>query len=237
MKKASTNVAIITARGGSKRIHRKNIRLFRGKPILAWSIEAALQSGLFESVMVSTDDLEIAETAKSLGADVPFMRTEETSDDFSTTADVLKEVLQMYAAREMDFTNACCIYPTAAFTISADLIEGYKTLQTGEFDTVMPIAAFSYPIWRSLQREVNGRIGLNFPEHLKSRSQDLPPAFHDAGQWYWFRTSAFLKRGTLLGENTGSIQLSELKVQDIDTEDDWNLAEIKHQRLFDNNRL
>lgn len=234
MKGASSNVAIITARGGSKRIHRKNIRLFRGKPMLAWSIEAALQSGLFESVMVSTDDKEIAETAISLGADVPFMRTEETSGDFSTTADVLREVLDMYAVQKTGFINACCIYPTAAFTTSSDLIDGYQMLQKGEFDVVMPVAAFSCPIWRSLKREENGRISLNFPQHLMSRSQDLPPAFHDAGQWYWFRTSTFLKHGLLLGENTGSIQLSELKVQDIDTEDDWNLAEIKHQQLFTN---
>ena len=233
MNEAYSNIAIITARGGSKRIHRKNIRSFRGKPMLAWSIEAALQSELFDTVMVSTDDMEIAEIAKDLGAEVPFMRSQATSDDYSTTADVLKEVLAMYATREMNFLNACCIYATAAFTTPADLIEGYKALESQEFDVVIPIAAFSYPIWRSLQRNDNGGVALNFPEHRSSRSQDLPSAFHDAGQWYWFRTQAFYKQGTLLGENTGSVLLSELKVQDIDTEDDWQLAEIKHQRLFD----
>ena len=233
MKNAHSNIAIITARGGSKRIHRKNVRLFRGKPMVAWSIEAALQSKLFDTVMVSTDDLEIAEIAKTLGADVPFMRSQATSDDYSTTADVLKEVLAMYATRDASFLNACCIYATAAFTTSTDLIEGFRALESQKFDVVIPIAAFSYPIWRSLQRNNEGGITFNFPEHRSSRSQDLPPVFHDAGQWYWFRTPAFLKQGTLLGENTGSVLLSELKVQDIDTEDDWQLAEIKHQRLFD----
>ena len=233
MKNAGTNIAIVTARGGSKRIHRKNVRPFRGKPMVAWAIEAALQSELFDTVMVSTDDLEIAEIAKALGADVPFMRSQATSDDFATTADVLKEVLAMYAARETSFQNACCIYATAAFTTSTDLIEGYKALESQEYEVVMPIAAFSYPIWRSLQCNDDGEVTLNFPEHRSSRSQDLPPAFHDAGQWYWFRIPVFLKQGTLLGENTGSVLLSELKVQDIDTEDDWQLAEIKHRRLFD----
>ena len=133
------------------------------------------------------------------------------------------------------FSNACCIYATAAFTTPKDLKEGYKLLEKEEFDVVMPVAAFSYPIWRSLDRSENGRIALNFPENLSSRSQDLPLAFHDAGQWYWFRTPAFLKHETLLGENTGSVLLSELKVQDIDTEDDWQVAEIKHQRMFSDN--
>ncbi len=200
--------------------------------MLAWSIEAALQSDVFESVMVSTDDVEIADIAKSLGADVPFMRSDETSDDFSTTADVLGEVLAMYAERGDEFENSCCIYPTAPFIRASDLKEGYEKLKSGSYDVVMPIAAFSYPIWRSLKSDMNGRITLNFPENLNSRSQDLPPAFHDAGQWYWFRTQTFLGCGTLLGENTGAVQLSELQVQDIDTEEDWELAEIKHQRLF-----
>ena len=203
--------------------------------MLAWSIEAALQSKLFDTVMVSTDDPEIAEIAKLLGADVPFMRTQATSDDYATTADVLKEVLEMYATRGTSYLNACCIYATAAFTTPTDLKEGYEALETQEFDVVMPVAAFSYPIWRSLDRTPSGRIQLNFPEHLSSRSQDLPSAFHDVGQWYWFRIPALLKQGTLLGDNTGSVLLSEQKVQDIDTEDDWRMAEIKHRRLFDDN--
>lgn len=235
MSSVPSNVAIITARGGSKRIPRKNIRRFRGKPMLAWSIEAALQSDRFDSVMVSTDDVEIADIAQSLGADVPFMRTAETSDDFSTTADVLKEVLTTYSQQGVEFDNSCCIYPTAPFLKASDLQEGYTKLQSGEFDVVMPVTAFSYPIWRSLKREENGRITFNFPENLNSRSQDLPPAFHDAGQWYWFRTKEFLNSGTLLGKNTGSVQLSELQTQDIDTEEDWELAEIKHQRMFGQN--
>ena len=234
MKLVSSNIAIITARGGSKRIHRKNIRLFRNKPILAWSIDVALQSELFACVMVSTDDLEIAEIAKSYGADVPFMRTQETSDDYSSTADVLMEVLSMYEIQGAKFLNACCIYPTAAFTTPMDLKEGYRALHEGDLDVVMPVAAFSNQIWRSLNRDEDGQVTLKFPEHAMSRSQDLPMAFHDAGQWYWFKTEAFMRHGTLLGDKTGSVLLPEMKVQDIDTEDDWQLAEIKHRQLFDN---
>lgn len=225
-------VAIITARGGSKRIPRKNIRPFRGRPMIAWSIEAALESGVFSEVMVSTDDLEIAEIAKSCGAKVPFMRSAKNSDDFSGTADVLIEVLEQYKAQGQSFDLGCCIYPTAPFTTSVDLVRGKQQLEAGNFDAVMPVAAFSYPIWRSLKRDESGKILLNFPENLHKRSQDLPPAYHDAGQWYWFRPAALLRDRAIMGQNTGSIILSELQVQDIDNEDDWLLAELKHQKLF-----
>lgn len=225
-------VAIIPARGGSKRIPRKNIRPFRGRPMLAWSIQAALASNVFEEVMVSTDDEEIAEVARGLGAATPFMRSAQTASDMATTSAVLIEVLAAYRARGRAFSLGCCLYPTAPFVRAEDLAGGRSLLLEGAFDVMMPVAAFDYPIWRSLKREASGRIALNFPENLNARSQDLPPAYHDAGQWYWFRTEAFLRDGALMGEATGSVVLPASRVQDIDTEEDWAMAELKHQRLF-----
>jgi len=200
--------------------------------MLARVIETALRSKLFDTVMVSTDDQEIAEMAVLHGADVPFMRSERNSDDHSTTSDVLQEVLGRFANEGKRFEHCCCLYPTAPFIQPADLIAGYELLQSGRFDVVMPVAEFSYPIWRSLARNHLGQVTLNFPENLNKRSQDLPLAYHDAGQWYWFNTEAFLQAGTLLGNSTGSIPLPGMQVQDIDTEDDWHLAEVKHSALY-----
>lgn len=230
MKKGA--VAIITARGGSKRIPRKNVRAFRGRPMLAWTIDAAISSGAFDTVMVSTDDEEIADMARANGAEVPFLRSARMSDDHATTSQVLREVLGRYEEAGVRFDLGCCIYPTAPFVLPSDLVDGKKRLLDGGFDVIMPVVAFSYTIWRSLCRGEDGRISLNFPENLHARSQDLPMAYHDAGQWYWFRTGAFLRDGVLMGPNTGSIVLPELRVQDIDTENDWALAELKHERLF-----
>ena len=225
-------VAIFTARGGSKRIPRKNIRLFRGRPILEWPLQAALQSGLFDEVMVSTDDPEIAEVARSLGAAVPFLRSAETSNDTATTSAVLSEVLRTYAGLGRNFEMACCLYPTAPFVTAQLLRDSHELLLTSDLDVVMPVTAFGYPIWRSLRRDDAGRVELNWPENLNKRSQDLPKAYHDAGQFYWFRTGAFMISGVMMGSNTGSILLPEAQVQDIDTEDDWAMAELKHERLF-----
>ncbi len=229
---ALTSVAIIPARGGSKRIPRKNIRPFRGKPMLAWSVAAALEAGVFDAVMVSTDDTEIAEVARACGAEVPFMRSPETADDHATTSDVLVEVLARYRSAGQTFDLACCLYPTAPFVRAEELSAGKTRLLEENFDVLMPVAAFSYPIWRSLMRDDDGRVTLNFPENLNVRSQDLPPAYHDAGQWYWFRTAAFGRDGVLMGPNTGSLVLPAVRVQDIDSEDDWALAELKHERIF-----
>lgn len=221
-------VAIIPARGGSKRIPRKNIKDFLGKPIIAYSIEAALASNLFDEVMVSTDDEAIAEVAKEYGAQVPFLRTAETSDDFATTAAVLMEVLKTYEQKARRFELGCCIYPTAPFVTPEKLYEAYNLLSEKNFDSVFPVAKFSYPIWRSLRIE-NGKALMNWPEHLSSRSQDLPPAFHDAGQFYWFSVPSFLKHPVLFSANTGVVALDELEVQDIDNDTDWKLAELKYQ--------
>lgn len=225
-------LAIIPARGGSKRIPRKNIRPFRGRPIIAYSIAAALDSRLFDTVMVSTDDEEIAEVARGLGAAVPFYRSAETSSDHATTADVLLEVLNEYRTRAEVFNLACCIYPTAPFVRSRDLEQGRALLDSDRRDVIMPVAAFDYPVWRSLKRDETGRITLNFPEYMNARSQDLPRAYHDAGQWYWFRVAALERNRTLLGGNSGSIVLPATLVQDIDTEDDWTIAELKHERVL-----
>ena len=228
----SRALCIIPARGGSKRIPRKNIRPFRGRPMLGWSVSAARASATFDTVMVSTDDLEIAAVARDAGAQVPFLRSAAASDDHATTADVLMEVLERYAGAGETFDLACCLYPTAPFVKAHDLIHGRTLLVESTFDVVMPVAAFSYPIWRSLNRDAEGRVRLNFPENLNARSQDLPVAYHDAGQWYWFRIDAFLKSRVLMGDTTGSVVLPTERVQDIDTEEDWALAELKHERLF-----
>lgn len=224
------SLAIIPARGGSKRIPRKNIRPFLDKPIMAYSIEAALASGLFAEVMVSTDDEEIARVAREHGASVPFMRSTEASDDFATTAQVLEEVLIQYKAQGKSFEAACCLYPTAPFVTAALLQESYIRLSEGDFDTVFPVLKYSYPIWRSLKVE-QGKAAMNWPEHLSSRSQDLPAAFHDAGQFYWLRVDAFLKDKRLFTDNSGVIERSELEAQDIDSETDWKLAELKYKLL------
>ncbi|MCD6019434.1 MAG: CMP-N-acetylneuraminic acid synthetase [Bacteroidetes bacterium] len=229
-----SNVAIITARGGSKRIPRKNIKMFRGKPIIAYSIETALTCGLFDYVMVSTDDEEIADRAKSHGADVPFIRNAATSDDFSGTADVILEVLNDLKKIGKEFDNACCIYPTAPFITKQTLEEAFDLLTKKKFDSVFPICPFSYPIQRAL--EINdSKTSMVWPENLSKRSQDLSPRFHDAGQFYWMNVKTFLNEKKVFTENTGSIILNEMQVQDIDTETDWKIAELKHSLLFTTN--
>jgi N-acylneuraminate cytidylyltransferase len=224
------NVAIITARGGSKRIPRKNIKAFLGKPIIAYSIETALNSGLFDYVMVSTDDDEIAEVAKKYGAEVPFTRSKQTSDDFTGTADVVIEVLNDLKKIGKEFINACCIYPTAPFISKQTLNDSYSLLVTEKFDSVFPVCAFSYPIQRAL--EINdSKTTMVWEENLTKRSQDLAPRYHDAGQFYWLNIQSFLNAKKLFTQNTGSIILDELKVQDIDNETDWKLAELKYNLL------
>jgi pseudaminic acid cytidylyltransferase len=232
MKKA---VAIITARGGSKRIPRKNIKYFNGKPIIAYSIDAAFQSGIFDEVMVSTDDQEIAEVAKQYGAVVPFMRSAKTSDDYATTADVINEVLDSYAKEAVQFEFACCIYPTAPFVNADKLRSAFQKITEAGSDSVLPITRFSFPIWRSFKME-NGKVSYNWPEFAPKRSQDLPPAFHDCGQFYFFNVERFLQTGKLITENTIGLEVPESEVQDIDTKEDWKIAEIKY-KLFSKNGL
>ncbi len=224
------NLCIIPARGGSKRIPRKNIKNFLGKPIIAYSIEAALKSNLFEEVMVSTDDAEIAEIAKQYGAKVPFMRSRENADDFASTVDVLSEVLDQYKILEKSFKNACCIYPTAPFVTPEILKEGYNKLITDNYDSVFSVLRYSFPIQRALKVE-DGKVSMFYPEFIASRSQDLEPSFHDAGQFYWFKPSLLKEQKKLWTNNTGEVEINELTAQDIDTETDWKIAEIKYELL------
>lgn len=222
------SIAIITARGGSKRIPRKNIKEFCGKPILAYSIEAAKDSGLFDRVMVSTEDEEIAETAKRYGAEVPFFRSESTSGDFATTNDVLLEVLAEYEKRGERFDLACCLYPTAPFVTAEKLRSAVEKLSAGDADTLIPVVQFSYPPQRAMIVR-QGRLVFEYPQYLDSRSQDLEPHYHDAGQFYVFRTEAFLRNKRLMVGNILPFEVSEMEVQDIDNESDWEIAEIKYR--------
>lgn len=220
-------LAIITARGGSKRIPRKNIKEFCGKPILAYSIEAAIASGMFDTVMVSTDDEEIAEIAKQYGAQVPFYRSEATSNDYATTNDVILEVLDEYEKRGETFELACCIYPTAPFITGDKLRTAVEKLEASNADTLIPVVAFSYPPQRALVIEDDSLV-FKYPEYLDSRSQDLQPHYHDVGQFYVIRTDRFHINKKLMVGKILPLVVSELEVQDIDNETDWKIAEMKY---------
>jgi N-acylneuraminate cytidylyltransferase len=218
------SIAIITARGGSKRIPRKNIKNFCGKPIICYSIEAALLAGVFDIVMVSTDDDEIAAIARECGAKVPFMRSPEAADDFATTDDVLKEVLETYRVKGQTFDRFCCIYPTCPL-LTAGRIKS-AMLMLDDCDGVMPVIPYSYPPQRAVIIK-DGFIRRMYPEYAKSRSQDLESVYHDCGQFYACRTEAFMADGILNLSGLKPMILSEMEVQDIDTETDWELAELK----------
>ena len=224
------NIAIIPARGGSKRIPRKNIRPFLGKPVIAYSIAAALQSGLFDEVMVSTDDEEIAEVARQYGAKVPFMRSATTADDYATTADVMLEVLECYKKQGIEFDTLCCVYSTAPFVTADSLKSAYHLLAEKKFDAVFTAVAYSYPVQRGLKID-DGKIRMVWPEYRKSRSQDLETIYHDAGQFYVSRVGSLYRHAGFWGPSTGGIILLELEVQDLDTETDWQLAEMKYRLL------
>ncbi|HYJ62950.1 MAG TPA: pseudaminic acid cytidylyltransferase [Parafilimonas sp.] len=230
-----SNIAIIPARGGSKRIPRKNIKEFCGKPIIAYSIEAALKSNLFSEIMVSTEDEEIAEISIKHEAKVPFFRSMKNADDFTGPGDVIYEVLNEYKSRDRIFDNVCCIYATAPLISHKRLIEGYNLLTNSDFDLVFPVAKFNYPIWRSFKINKDSQAEMNFPEHETKRSQDLSDAFHDAGQFYWLHSANMhtLKNKNVLGYKKGAIILDDVEVQDIDTLNDWVIAEIKFNYLKD----
>lgn len=224
------SIAIITARGGSKRIPRKNIREFCGRPIIAYSIEAALTSDVFQEVMVSTDDEEIAEISRESGAAVPFMRSRDTADDYATTVDVLLEVLGEYRRMGRSFEGACCIYPTAPFVTAQKLQKAMALLEEEDTEAVIPVTAFSFPPMRGMYiRE--GRLTYHHPECAAMRSQDLEPMYHDCGQFYCFKPEILLRKGALVTEHTKALVIPEQEVQDIDTLEDWVMAEMKYQRM------
>ena len=222
-------LAIIPARGGSKRIPRKNIRELDGKPIIAYSIEAAMKSELFCEVMISTDDDEIGRIAGRYGAVFPFKRSKKTADDYATTTDVLLEVLVEYQIRGREFEYFCCIYPTALFITASKLRTSFEhMLQTGA-DSIMPVVRFSYPIYRGLRINDHGRLEYLWPANRIKRSQDLETVYHDAGQFYWLRTQPFLEERDLILDNNLPFVVPESEVQDIDHETDWQLAQLKYK--------
>lgn len=223
-------VAIITARGGSKRIPGKNKKEFLGKPIICYSIEAALASGIFEEVMVSTDDEEIAAIAKAAGARVPFMRSATNADDYATTDDVLMEVLEEYEKQGRTFTYMACIYPTAPFVTAKKLQDALQLLKDNQASGVMPVVRFSFPPQRGMAiRE--GKLDYCYPENALKRSQDLEPMYHDCGQFYVYDTEKFRACRGNLPDGYVPIEVPELEVQDIDNMVDWKLAELKFEMM------
>lgn len=224
-------IAIIPARGGSKRIPRKNIKLFLGKPIIAYSIESALSSGLFDTIMVSTDDEEIKKIAIKCGAEVPFLRSNKSSDDYATTVDVLLEVLETYQQSGKQYDQGTCLYPTAPLVSKESLASSYEKLDVHQADTVLTITNFSYPIDRALKLGNSNQVTFAAKENILKRSQDLEEYYHDAGQFYTFNTDILTKKKSLFTDNSYAIVLSNMEVQDIDTLDDWHLAELKYQAI------
>ena len=225
-------IAIITARGKSKRIPHKNIKLFLGKPILAYSIEAAIFSGIFDEVMVSTEDGKIADIAREYGANVPFLRSEATAGDFATTNDVLLEVIKEYEKCGQHFDAACCIYPTAPFVTADKLTMAMKQLEDSEADTLIPVVRFSYPPQRAMVIK-EGKLVFKYLEYIDCRSQDLQPQYHDVGQFYCFKIEAYKKNRKLMLGNIRPFVVSEMEVQDIDNQSDWDIAEIKYRQMME----
>lgn len=224
------NIAIIPARGGSKRIHKKNIKLFLGTPIIAYSIRVAVESGLFDEILVSTDNLEIATIAESYGANVPFMRSHENSNDFATTSDVIEEVIGELKKQNKIFDNICCIYSCAPFIKTENLKEAYKLMLDNDYETVFPVIPYSTKIQRALKIK-NNKIEMIYPEFEETRSQDLDISYSDAGQFYWIREKMFSNNKRIYTNNSGAIILDELSAHDIDSEIDWKIAEIKYSFL------
>lgn len=225
------NLCIIPARGGSKRIPRKNLKDFCGQPIISYSILTAINSGLFDEVMVSTDDAELIQVAEKFGAKVPFVRSSKNSGDFATTAQVIEEVLENYHKQGEEIGFVCCLYATAPFVNAEKLKSGFHKLMEGDIDTVFPVVKFDYPVWRGLSMKASGEVEMIWKQHLNSRSQDLPSVYHDAGQWYWLKVEPFLKNKKLFTEKSFGIELSAMEVQDIDEISDWKLAEFKYEYL------
>lgn len=223
-------LAIITARGGSKRIPRKNVKPFLGKPIIEYSIDAALKAQMFSEVMVSTDDQEIADIAMKAGAEVPFFRSEATSNDYATTLDVLLEVVNEYEKRGKSFDYICCIYPTAPFITEHAIKEAMETLVNEQADTVFPVVKFSFPPQRAMIVE-DGCLKAKWPENTQKRSQDLEPFYHDCGQFYCLNVKSFLEQKAIMMKKVLPFYQDEINVQDIDTLEDWKIAEMKYQIL------
>lgn len=218
-------LAVIPARGGSKRIPRKNIRTFCGRPMIAFSIAAAQDSGCFDRIVVSTDDDEIAALARDLGAELPFLRPAALADDHSTTSAVIRHAIDWFQQRDVDITEACCLYATAPFVRPQDLRDAMARLQSSGCDYVFPVTSFPFPIQRALRITHSGTLAMFQPVHLNTRSQDLPEAFHDAGQFYFGRAAAWSAGRPIFGAGSLPLVLPRHRVQDIDSLEDWARAE------------
>ena len=225
MKNEAKIVAVIPARGGSKRIPRKNIKDFCGKPMIAWSIEAARKSDLFDRIIVSTDDVEIMEIAKKYGAEVPFIRSSELSDDFADTTQVIAHSIGWLQNSGVNLAAVCCIYATAPFISHNDIKQAFLLMEKENWQFVFPATTYASPIFRAFKKNSDGGLEMFFPEYIKSRSQDLPEAFHDAGQFYWGRADAWLNTQAFDTSST-ILPIPRWRVQDIDTLEDWERAEI-----------
>lgn len=220
------NVAVITARGGSKRIPGKNIKMFFCKPMLAWPILAAREANIFDRIVVSTDSPEIASVAKEWGAEVPFMRPSELSDDYTATAPVFLHALEMLAASGAPAEYACCIYPTAPFLLPEYLIEGLRQMRDNNAPAAVSVTTFDFPILRGFKELADGSLAFNWPDFELTRSQDLPEFYHDAGQFYWVNIARFREEKRLIMPGTRPVKLPRKRVQDLDTPEDWDAAEL-----------
>ena len=225
------NICVIPARGGSKRIPRKNIKKFNGKPIIAYSIEAALKSNCFDQVIVSTDDDEIAEVAKKYGAQVPFLRPDELSNDYAGTIPVIKHAIEWMEDNKSSVENVCCLYATAPFIQSQTISKAFQQLQESKADYCFSVTSFAFPIQRSIRITQDDKVSMFYPENFNVRSQDLEEAYHDAGQFYWGKAQAFKDELPIFSEAASPYILPRYLVQDIDTTEDWIRAEAMYRVL------
>lgn len=225
------NICVIPARGGSKRIPRKNIKPFCGKPMIAWSIEAAKACGCFDRIFVSTDDKEIASVARTWGADIPFMRPAELSDDYIGTLPVIRHAVEWSNEHDVPVDYACCLYATAPFVSPDDIRNGLEMIQREGSSYVFSVTSYAFPIQRAIRITGNGRVAMFNPEHFNNRSQDLEEAWHDAGQFYWGTAQAWLEERMIFGEDSIPVILPQYRVQDIDTQEDWIRAELLFKTL------
>ncbi len=230
MRFMKSRIAIIPARGGSKRIPRKNIKLFHGKPIIAYPIETLLKSGVFDRIIVSTDDIEIAEAAKQAGAEVPFLRSNENASDTAATYPVIKEVLDQLKLNGQSFETICCVYPTSVFVTPEMIQTSVQKLESENLNSVVAITKYAHPIQRAISVN-NGLANFKHPEFAQTRTQDLEPYFHDTGQFYMLAKTIFEDHQSFFTGKTGYFEFPESLVQDIDNEEDWKLAELKYQLL------
>ncbi|OQW88129.1 MAG: pseudaminic acid cytidylyltransferase [Rhodoferax ferrireducens] len=224
-------LAVIPARGGSKRIPRKNIKLFCGRPMIAWSIEAAMQSRCFDQIVVSTDDAEIAAVARQCGAQVPFIRPAALSDDHTGTTAVLSHAINWFVAQGQTPEQVCCLYATAPFVSAADLRKGLTVLTDTGADYAFSVTSYAFPIQRAIRLTANNRVEMFNPERFNTRSQDLEEAYHDAGQFYWGRADAWLEGRMIFSPSAAPVILPRHRVQDIDTPEDWTRAEWMFKAL------